>query len=153
MITIALTLFALAAADIEGKVVSITDGDTIVVRPENGLSVKVRLDGIDAPERRQPFSAAAQDRLGEMVFGKVVTLKTKGTDRYGRTLATVMVGETNANLELVKAGLAWHYKQYSKDAELARAEAEARRAKRGLWVDPAPVAPWDHRAGRRKKAA
>lgn len=144
MTALILSLALLTAADLEGKVVAITDGDTLTVLVGTD-QVKVRLDGIDAPERRQAFGTQARDKLAELCFGKPVLVRAGSKDRYGRTLGTVIVAGVNANLEMVNTGLAWHYKQYSKDAELSRAEADARKAKRGLWADPAPVAPWDFR--------
>ena len=151
MIGLILTV-ALAAADLNGKVVSVTDGDTITVLVDRE-QVKVRLDGIDAPERRQAFGNAAREKLAALVFDQNVKVITKGKDRYGRTIGTVIAGERSVNLQMVEAGLAWHYLEYSKDPELARAEREARAAKRGLWADPAPVAPWEFRKRPAKKKA
>lgn len=144
MTPLILTLALLTTADIEGKVVAITDGDTLTVLVGTE-QVKVRLDGIDAPERRQAFGTQAREKLGELCFGKTVLVRASGKDRYGRTLGTVVVAGVNANLEMVNAGLAWHYKQYSKDAELSRAEADARKARKGLWEDAEPVPPWEFR--------
>lgn len=144
MTSLILSLALLTAADLEGKVVAITDGDTLTVLVGTD-QVKVRLDGIDAPERRQAFGTQAREKLADLCFGKTVEVNGKTKDRYGRTIGQVTVAGVNANLEMVRAGLAWHYKQYSKDAELSRAEADARKAKRGLWADPAPVAPWKFR--------
>lgn len=141
-----ITLIAsiLLCQTVTGKVVSVTDGDTIVVLIDR-VSVKVRLDGIDAPERRQAYGNAARERVAALTFGKVVTLHTKGTDRYGRTIAMVIADERSVNVAMVREGLAWHYREYSKDDELAKAEAEAKAAKRGLWADEMPVAPWEFR--------
>lgn len=144
MFPLILSIALLASSDICGKVVSVTDGDTITVLVDRE-QVKVRLDGIDAPERRQAYGNAAREKLAGLVFGKTVTVKTHGKDRYGRTIGTVIAGERSVNLQMVEAGLAWHYVEYSKDVELARAEREARAAKRGLWADTAPVAPWEFR--------
>lgn len=141
---IALIASILLCQTVTGTAVSITDGDTIIVRAD-GKSLKVRLDGIDAPERRQAFGTAARDRLGDLVFGRTVTLKTKGTDRYGRTIAVVFVDRMDINYKLVAEGLAWHYAAYSRDKALADAEKAARAGKRGLWGDKSPVAPWEFR--------
>jgi endonuclease YncB( thermonuclease family) len=144
MIAILFAFALVTADDITGKVVSVTDGDTITVLVGQE-PVKVRLNGIDAPERRQAFGTQAREKLAALVFGETVLVRAGSKDRYGRTLGTVIVAGQNANLEMLNAGLAWHYKAYSKDAELSRAEADARKAKLGLWADPAPVAPWDFR--------
>lgn len=138
-----------SAAVTGGKVVGVHDGDTITVYSGTGPQLKVRLLGIDAPELKQAFGNVAKQSLSEMVFGRTVELRGQNKDRYGRTLATVVVEGMDVNLAMVRSGLAWHYKAYSKDSALAGAEQEARTGKRGLWSDAAPVAPWDFR---RKKS-
>jgi endonuclease YncB( thermonuclease family) len=136
---------SLFAQDFEGKVVSITDGDTISVM-HNGVPEKIRLNGIDCPESSQAFSNKAKQFTGDTVFGKTVTIKEHGKDKYGRTIGDVLLPDgANFNKELVKAGFAWWYRQYSNDKELEQLEQEARVSKRGLWSDPNPVAPWDWR--------
>ena len=134
----------LSAGELVGKVVAVTDGDTITVLVEQ-RQVKVRLNGIDAPERRQPFGVKSREALAALVHEKDVRVETSGEDRYGRTLGTVFVGECNVNREMVRNGLAWHYKRYSKDEELAELEVKAREAKIGLWADKDPVPPWEWR--------
>lgn len=140
------------APELSGKVVGIADGDTLTVLVDK-VGVKVRLEGIDAPERAQPFGARSREKLSELVFGKTVRVVTYGTDRYGRTLGVVFIDGENVNAKMVESGLAWHYKRYSSDAELDRLEREARREKRGLWRDQAPVEPWNWRARGKAKAA
>lgn len=144
MTSLILSLALLTAADLEGKVVAITDGDTLTVLVDKD-QVKVRLDGIDAPERRQAFGTQAREKLAELTFGKSVTVEGNKKDRYGRTIGRVLVGGQDASLAMLEAGLAWHYKAYSKDATLSRAEADARNALKGLWADPEPIAPWEFR--------
>jgi micrococcal nuclease len=122
-----------AAETITGKVVSVADGDTLTLLVGK-TQVKVRLEGIDAPERSQSFGTKA---------GQVEGL---GKDRYKRTLGIVRLDDRNINLDLVREGWAWWYRQYApKNKELAAAEAEARKEKRGLWADPGPIPPWDWR--------
>lgn len=144
MTALIISLALLTAADLEGKVVAITDGDTLTVLVGTE-QVKVRLDGIDAPERRQAFGTLAREKLGDLAAGKTVKVVTHGKDRYGRTIGRVIVAGQDASLAMIEAGLAWHYKAYSKDATLSRAEADARKARKGLWADPEPVAPWEFR--------
>jgi endonuclease YncB( thermonuclease family) len=139
------------AETITGRCVGVHDGDSITVLAPGNQQIKVRLEGIDAPELKQPFSQQSKEAMSGMVFGKEVTLNVSGKDRYGRTLAVVMVNGTNANLELVRLGLAWRYDKYSKDAALLAAQNEAKEAKRGLWSDPAPVPPWEWRAKKKAK--
>jgi micrococcal nuclease len=113
--------------------------------------LKVRLDGIDAPELKQAFSQQSKQTLSDLVFGKSVMLHVTGKDRYKRTLAVVVVNELNVNLEMVRRGLAWRYDKYSKDAELLAAQEAAKAGKLGLWRDPQPVPPWEWRAKGKKK--
>jgi micrococcal nuclease len=135
----------------EGKVVGITDGDTIKVI-KDGIQVKVRLAAIDTPEKGQPYGQAAKKFTADLVAGKIVKVWPTDTDRYGRTIAFVFVDGVDLNKELLKAGLAWHYKQYSRDPELAKLEFEARVKKVGLWKEPDQIAPWEWRKMKRNKA-
>ena len=135
----------------EGKVVSVTDGDTIKVL-QDGKQVKVRLAAIDCPEKGQPYGQAAKKFTIDLVAGRIVKVWPTDTDRYGRTIAFVFVGGIDLNKELLKAGLAWHYKQYSRDPELAKLEFEARAKKVGLWIEPGAVAPWKWRKMKRHES-
>jgi len=135
----------IAFADFSGRVVGVTDGDTIKVM-HNGKAERIRLHGIDCPEKGQPFGATAKRFTSAMVFGKDVTIHFTDRDKYGRTVGDVILPDgTNVNRELVKAGLAWWYGKYSGDATLGQLEAQARAARRGLWLDPHPVPPWEWR--------
>jgi micrococcal nuclease len=134
--------------EFSGKVVSVADGDTVTVLVDE-VQIKVRLEGIDAPESGQSFGTRSKQALSQLVFGKVVTVKKTGSDRYGRTLGIVNVGNLDANAMMIEDGWAWHYKQYNKDPRLASLEIAARDAKRGLWEDPSPLAPWEFRARKR----
>lgn len=143
-------LFSCTSGSAEGtrtsvvRVVAVHDGDTITAKADR-TSLRVRLEGIDCPEAGQPWSQQARKATSEWVFRKDVRLESRGTDDYGRTVGRVFVGDRNLSLELVKAGYAWHFTRYSRDPTLAAAEREARAAKRGLWQDRAPVAPWEWR--------
>ena len=147
IITALLATISLYAADIKGKVVGVADGDTITVLNTAKKQYKIRLLGIDAPESKQDFGTKSKQYLSSLVFGKEVTVKSTGTDRYKRHLGTVFIGNININLEMVKKGLAWHYKYYSDDKELANAELQARASKVGLWSHTSQIAPWDYRKG------
>lgn len=144
---------AAAADTLSGMVVSVADGDTLTVLDGSNSQIKVRLNGIDAPERGQPFGTKARDRLAELTAGKTVAVNGSKRDRYGRTLGRVEVEGQDVNRQMVLDGMAWHYKQYSDDQRLADAEAAARAAKRGLWADAAPVPPWEWRASERDRKA
>lgn len=145
---LALACASLSAQSLTGRVVSIADGDTITVLDQSHAQHKIRLNGIDAPEKTQPFANVAKSHLSDLVFGRDVTVIGKKLDRYGRLVGTVYIGTTNANLEQLRAGLAWFYRQYASDVAPAdrpvyeAAEASARTSRLGLWRDPAPLAPW-----------
>lgn len=147
-----LLLLAGTAAAASGKVVSVSDGDTVKVLLQGNRQVKVRLWGIDAPESGQAFGKNAKRALAELVAGQLVDLDEKGRDRYGRTLATVQLQGVNVNEEMVRLGWAWWYRNYAPEAKaLEAAEIEARAAGRGLWADKGGVPPWEWRAQKRGK--
>ena len=122
------------------------DGDTIEVL-QNNYGERLRLNGIDCPEKGQAYGKKAKQFTSTLVFGKEVTIKALDKDSHGRTVGDVLLPDgTNVSRELVKAGLAWWYRRYSKDKILAVLEWEARQTKRGLWADPHPVPPWEWRS-------
>ena len=138
------------AGSFSGRVVSVSDGDTIIVLRPGNVQEKIRLAEIDCPEKGQPFGQAAKRKTGELAGGKTVTVEVRTTDRYGRTVGEVFLPDSSSlNRELVRTGYAWWYRQYSKDESLGTLEAEARRARRGLWSEPNPVLPWEWRRGNR----
>jgi endonuclease YncB( thermonuclease family) len=127
------------------RIVSVHDGDTCHVLDDD-REVRVRLHGIDAPERGQPFGTVARDRLAAFTMGKAVRVHDDGRDKWGRTLGRIEVEGQDVNRQMVADGLAWHYVAFNNDARLAAAERQARAAKRGLWGDAKPVPPWEWRA-------
>ena len=131
------------------KVIGIKDGDTVEVLYYQ-LPIIVRLEHIDAPEKKQAFGSVSKQKLAELAFGKTVTLVSTGKkgnyDARGRIIAEIYLNEkTCLNKEMLKAGLAWHYKKYSVNLEYAKLELLARRNKVGLWSEKSPVAPWEYR--------
>ncbi|MDB5344313.1 MAG: nucH [Schlesneria sp.] len=141
------------AGELRGKVVSIADGDTITILDPDKVQHKIRLQGIDAPEKKQAFGTKSKELLTEKIAGHQVVIEWKEKDRYGRILGEVMLGRRHINLEMVQEGMAWHYVQYSKSKELERAELQARQARRGLWADKDPIPPWEFRKAAKVKAA
>ena len=147
------------ANEITGKVVGIIDGDTIDILTSDKTTIRIRLNGIDAPETGQPFGKNGKQFLSEFIGGQIVRVVTHGEDRYGRTIGDVYLkddGGPNAlpgatlpdwevNRELVQNGLAWHYKKYSSDINLEMDEITARDRKLGLWSDARHVPPWGWR--------
>ena len=152
-----LTFPFLHAETLTGRVVRVTDGDTIVVLDTDKVQHKIRLQGIDAPERRQAFGTKSKEHLSDLVAGKTVEVDYSKYDRYGRVLGIVMVNGEDANLEQIEAGMAWHYKKYQREqspsdrVKYSDAELEARRHKVGLWRDPNAIPPWDYRRAERDR--
>lgn len=153
-----------AFADVTGVVVGVADGDTVTVLDADRNQHKVRVAGIDAPEKAQPFGQRAKGRMSGLVFGKDVRLEGDKRDRYGRTVAKVWVSPPDchrcpktldAGLAVLTSGLAWHYKKYQneqspEDRELySFAENEARSKRAGVWSEANPVPPWDWRKSKR----
>ncbi len=134
-----------------GKVGRVVDGDTLYVLDANYKEHKIRLAGIDAPERKQVYGLASRKHLASLVAGQQVTVEYRKRDRYGRILGKVLVNGVDACLEQVKAGFAWHYKKYqheqsAEDRELyANAENKARNERLGLWRENNPNPPWEYR--------
>lgn len=133
-----------------GPFVSIVDGDTFKARVQ-GVVMDFRLEGVDAPERNQPYGAQSTAELRKLIQGKALVMVPSDTDRYGRTIVRVWVGSLDVSREMAKRGAAHFDSQYSKDDLLYHEEIEARDARRGLWVLPVAqrVAPWDWRKEKR----
>lgn len=142
---------AIAAQTIVGRVVGVHDGDTITVLDGGKRQHRIRLAQIDAPERRQAFGERSRQSLADLVFGKEVEVEVLAIDRYGRKVGKVRAGGMDVNLEQVRRGMAWVYRKYASDPAYFAIEAEARKAKRGLWAQPNPVPPWEFRHGQTKK--
>ncbi len=150
--TLVLCLVLQAQAEtLLGKVIHVQDGDSITVLDETHTQHKIRLSGIDAPERRQAFGNVSEESRAEQVAGQSVAVEWDKVDRYGREVGKVLLAGMDSNLVQIKRGLAWHYKQYEREQSpadrqsYAEAEVEARAAKLGLWRDAAPLPPWHFR--------
>ena len=138
------------AAEFTGRVVKVADGDSITVLIGKQQE-RVRLLSIDCPENKQPFSSKAKALTSDMCFGKHVVVTWETRDRYGRVLGEVLVDGKSVNRALLEAGMAWHYREYSKDPKLQKLEDDARAAKLGLWADKEPIAPWEWRKTERER--
>ena len=149
----ALTLFvfagqaAVAAETFDGKVVGVSDGDTVTVWRNGHDQVRIRLSGIDAPELHQAFGQQAKGLMSRLVFGRNVSVRVVDHDRYRRTVARLSVDGQDVGLAMLRQGFAWHYKHYDSDPVYASAENAARAQHLGLWADAHPEAPWDYRHG------
>ena len=154
-------LFGLAhsafAEVILGRVVGVSDGDTITVLTREHKQIKVRLASIDAPESHQAFGQASKQSLAAMVFNHLVQVEYQKKDRYGRLVGKVTINAQDVCLTQIERGLAWHYKQYEREqpvddrASYAQAEVKARDGHLGLWKDQSPVPPWEFRKGGRRQ--
>ena len=163
---LSLFLYSPALADtLQGKVVKVADGDTVTIIDDSGKKHRIRLAGIDAPEKNQPYGDVSTQGLNKLVSGRIVTIEYEKRDRYKRIIGKVLVdppGEVfcmaldcvkkiDAGLEQIKAGLAWHYKKYQSEQSeedrrlYSEAELEARIKQIGLWKDEEPMAPWEWR--------
>lgn len=143
------------AATINGQVISIADGDTITILDATHGQHKVRLSGIDAPEKKQAFGQRSKQSLADLAFNQRVTVEWSKRDRYGRIVGKVLLPSgVDANLQQIKRGMAWHYKQDEREQPpedretYAAAEKDAREARVGLWQDAQPVPPWEFRKPR-----
>ena len=143
------------AETVTGRVVGVADGDTITVLDADKVQHKIRLAGIDAPEKKQPFGNRSKESLSELAFDKTVDVETSKRDRYGRQIGKVLVNGRDVNLVQVERGMAWFYRQYQREQSpndrrlYETAEDAAKAEKRGLWRDADPVAPWEFRHAKR----
>ena len=134
--------------EVFGRIIRVTDGDTVTLLSSDNTRITIRLAGIDAPESRMPYGHAAQTHLSGLVLNKEVVAVIQKKDRYGRTVATLLHGTQDINLTMVQAGMAWHYKRYAHEqpqnqaANYAQSEQVARTEDRGLWQHEKPTPPW-----------
>lgn len=154
--TLLLTLCPVHADTLVGHVVGVTDGDTITLLDAFKEQHKIRVAGIDAPEKKQPFGQRSKEALSDLAYDQNLSVEWTKKDRYGRIVGKLINKQgRDLNLEQVRGGMAWHYKKYEKeqtpeDRRLYAAAEDAARAKRvGLWADPNPVPPWDYRKAKR----
>lgn len=139
------------AATLSGRVVGVSDGDTVTVLTAEHHQFKIRLSGIDAPEKKQPFGARSRETLSRQIFGQAVTVEWFKTDRYGRILGKIEIDGIDANLEQVREGSAWVYTQYLRELPVEdrklylEAQRLAKAERRGLWLDDQPEPPWQWR--------
>ena len=144
--------FSLCSAEVTGKVVGITDGDTITLLDDLDKGVfRIRLAGIDAPEKKQPYGNKAKQFLSSLVSGRQVSVRFREIDRYGRMIGIIFCGGTEINLEMVRKGFAWHYARYDRSAAYIEAEKQARREKKGLWADKTAINPHEFRKMQRHR--
>ncbi len=143
-----LTLASAHAEELRGRVVAAIDGDTMTIVDAGRHQYRIRLADIDAPEKGQPFAQRSKQALAKICFGREAVINHMGLDRYGRIIGRVRCAGIDANAEQVRLGMAWVFDRYATDAGLYAVQHEAKALRRGLWRDPAPIAPWLWRAQR-----
>ena len=142
------------AGTLEGRVVGVSDGDTITILDRQNVQHRIRLSAIDAPEKAQPFGNHSKEHLSKWVYNRSVLVEWNKRDRYGRIVGQVLIDGHDAGLEQVRAGMAWWYRDYSKEQTQADqklyelTEQAAKEGKLGLWRDAAPIPPWEWRRKR-----
>ena len=155
---LALTSCTSFADQLVGKVIKVTDGDTVNVLTSDFETHRIRLSGIDAPEKKQAFGSRSKQALADLIDGKTVNVEYNKLDKYQRVVGKITFNGQDVNLRQIKLGLAWHYKKYEKEQDVedrsiyANAEYLAQRDKRGLWVDENPIEPWNYRKQKREKS-
>ncbi|MBR4220727.1 MAG: thermonuclease family protein [Victivallales bacterium] len=151
-LTLLLSISVCLADTLLGRVIRVLDGDTVELLTAQRENIRIRLNAIAAPEKSQAYGQRSRRYLNDLVHGRNVQVQYTSKDRYGRILGDIYLGEELINLKMVEAGLAWHYVMFAKGNTLmAKAEAEARAAKRGLWQEPNPIPPWEFRKNSRDR--
>jgi len=151
LVAILFQLSTVHAETLSGRVVGVSDGDTVTLLDSTNTQYKIRLSGIDAPEKKQAFGQVSKESLSDLIYNKPVLVDWNKQDRYGRIVGKILLGNRDVNLEQVKRGLAWHYTKYQKEQPYEdresyfRAQKVAEGARVGLWKDGNPIPPWDFR--------
>ncbi|MDR0659204.1 MAG: thermonuclease family protein [Prevotellaceae bacterium] len=148
-----LLLLASCINGLSGGVVAVSNGDTFTLLTDGNKQHKVRLHGVDCPEKNQAYGQKVKDFTSDLIFGKDVVVEITDTDKYGRIVGITYVDGKVLNEELLSAGYAWHYKQYSDSEWYALLEAKARVERQGLWADTRPIPPWDFRKSKATSAS
>lgn len=147
-----------SAATLSGRIVGVADGDTVTLLEADHTLHKIRISGIDAPEKKMPFGSASKASMSTLTFGKEAQAECRKKDRYGRDVCTVRVAGNDVGLEQLKAGLGWWYREYAREQTpkerqaYEQAESGAKAGRVGLWGEEDPQPPWEWRHARREKS-
>ena len=139
------------AETLTGRSIGVSDGDTLTLLDAKQVPHKIRVAGIDAPEKKQPFGEKAKSSLSALAYNRLGEADCRKIDRYRRKVCVVFVGGEDVGLEQIKAGMAWWYRQYAKEQtpqeriDYEHAESQAKRHRYGLWSGPNPTPPWEWR--------
>lgn len=137
---------------IQGRIIKVSDGDTVTLLDNNNKQIKIRLYGIDCPEKGQDYYQVAKNYVSTAIYNKEVKVEIINTDRYKRSVGIIWPTENrNLNIELLNQGLAWHYKQFDKSKQYAEAENIARNQKLNIWKHKNSQAPWEFRKNKKNK--
>ena len=139
----------LLSLELKGKIIHISDGDTVHLLTDNKEKIKIRLNDIDAPESKQAFGNKSKENLKKYIYQKNVVVEYKNKDKYKRVLGIIYYQNRDINLQQVKDGYAWVYKKYSKNPNYFKAEKDARNKRLGLWYDKKPIEPWEFRKNKK----
>lgn len=134
---------------LKGKVISVADGDTVTILADNDEQVRIRLYGIDAPEKGQDFANKSRQFLNDLCYGKTIKVDKKDVDQYNRILGIIYIGDLNINQEMVRNGLAWYYDHYVEDPNLEALEKAAQQQKLNIWSMKNPIPPYEYRKKQR----
>ena len=145
------------AETLTGRIVGVSDGDTLTLLDAKQVPHKIRVSGIDAPEKKQPFGEKAKASLSALAYNRTADADCRKIDRYRRNVCVIFVGGKDVGLEQIKAGMAWWYRQYAKEQtqrerlDYEHAESQARRHHDGFWSGPNPTPPWEWRHHQRQR--
>lgn len=151
LVSLIVTSLGTKAEMLSGRIVAVTDGDTVILLSHDNRQHRIRLLGVDAPEKVQPYGNKSKAALASLIFGKPVEADCTKRDRYGRELCKIVLDGQDINLAQVRAGMAWWYRKYANEqssvdqTEYGRAEHTARESRLGLWSDNDPTPPWEWR--------
>jgi len=153
LLSVALSLSTMVYAEtIAGRIVGVSDGDTLTILDSTNTQFKIRLAAIDAPEKAQPFGQRGRQKLSNICYGKTANVIVISIDRFERPVGDVDCAGVNANEVMVQSGLAWVDPRYAKrHGHLFAIEEDARNTRRGLWADDNPMPPWEWRKSKRNK--
>lgn len=136
-------------SQLKGRIIGVSDGDSVSLLDENNVVFKIRLNGIDAPEKKQDYGSVSKNFIGDLIYDKKVWVITNGKDRYGRTIGTIYLSESmngkSVNEMSLENGMSWHYKKYDNNIFWSNLELKAKEGKVGLWKLPNPIPPWSFR--------
>lgn len=152
LLTLLLGVVVASAQKFSVRVVGISDGDTFTVINQDKLQLKIRIYGIDAPEKGQDFGSKAKQAISDLIMGKDIQIDVQSRDSWGRLISYVYTSDgRDVSLLMLQEGMAWHFVKYDDTEEYVQAEKRARAKKKGLWSQSNPTAPWDYRGGKRAK--